>query len=377
MAYRCSPIWACQHCPQYPQGSSHKGNPKQRNCHIGICNPLTNFPPPSLDLVGTSTPLGSFPPPSSIASVATLAPAHRSGHATMSGIASSSLFLPSMLGPLATPKPIGSTPKSMPLILSPALPPIPANLVTKILLGEFIDMKELLGDNIALHQRMQEVQQRCDNNSTQWVTTAPSPKLREISSPLSWVASFILYMAVKTPDSHTRQLLTYTRLILDMARRHSGKGWLEYDRTFRKQMACNPEHASWGELNPSLLAYAILGSETGIQGVRPGSWCSLCQEPDHKTTECALQSLEPVSTPPLIPPTPRSHTPGPIKSSTRGGGRWRHDPLSDICRKWNRGLPCASDPCKYKHLCRECQSEDHPAMSCPTRGGLPPDAKRP
>ena len=89
-------------------------------------------------------------------------------------------------------------------------------------------------------------------------------------------------------------------------------------------MACNPEHASWGELNSSLLAYAILGSETGIQGVRPGSWCSLCQESDHKTTECALYMLEPVSTPPLIPPTP-----GPIKSSTRRGGQWRHNPV--IC----------------------------------------------
>ena len=150
-------------------------------------------------------------------------------------------------------------------------------------------MKELLAGNIALHQRMEEVHKRPGNSSTQWVTTAPTPKLREINSPLSWNASFVSYVAVKSSDSHTRDLLTYARLLLDLARKHGGQAWLDYDKTFMKQMACNPGYAS-GELNPSLLAYAILGGDTG-QSNR-GSLCTLCQEPDHKVSECALQSLE-------------------------------------------------------------------------------------
>jgi len=228
-------------------------------------------------------------------------------------------------------------------------------------------MKELLGDNMALHHRMQEVQQRCD--TTQWVTTAPSPKLREINSSLSWVTCFLSFMAVQTSDPQTQQHLTYARLILDMARKHGGRGWLEYDKTFRRQMACSPDHASWRELNPSLLAYAILGSDSGNSSFRPNGGCSLCQEPDHKTSECALQSLEPVATP-TSQPTARAPPPGPIKS-TGGKGKWRHDPLADICRKWNRGLPCVNNPCRFKHICRECQAEGHPAVSCPTRSGSP------
>ena len=44
------------------------------------------------------------------------------------------------------------------LVLSPAFLPIPNRLVEKIKVGHFIEMKELLGDNIALLQRLQEVQ---------------------------------------------------------------------------------------------------------------------------------------------------------------------------------------------------------------------------
>ena len=221
-------------------------------------------------------------------------------------------------------------------------------------------MKELLADNIALHQRMEEVHKRPGSSSTQWVTTAPTPKLREITSPLSWIASFVSYVAVKSTDDHTRDLLTYARLLLDLARKHGGRGWLDYDKTFRKQMACNPGYA-WGELNPSLLAYAILGGDTG-QSNR-GSLCTLCQEPDHKVFECALQSLEPSSATPA-PLLPRP--PGPIRQHSKSS-KWRFDPTGEICRKYNRGA-CTLDPCKYKHICRECQ-EDHPWISCPNRSG--------
>ena len=47
--------------------------------------------------------------------------------------------------------------KAAPLILSSALPPIPARAVEKIRNGSFIDLKDLLVDNQALMQRLQEV----------------------------------------------------------------------------------------------------------------------------------------------------------------------------------------------------------------------------
>ncbi len=79
-------------------------------------------------------------------------------------------------------------------------------------------MKELLGDNIVLHQRMEEVHKH-GSSSTQWVTTAPTPKLREVSSPLTWADCFLSFMAVKCTNEHTRM---YARLVIDIARKHGG-----------------------------------------------------------------------------------------------------------------------------------------------------------
>ena len=42
------------------------------------------------------------------------------------------------------------------MVLSPSLPLVPGKLVTKIQSGAFIHLKELLGDNIALRQRLEE-----------------------------------------------------------------------------------------------------------------------------------------------------------------------------------------------------------------------------
>ena len=46
--------------------------------------------------------------------------------------------------------------KASPLILSSVLPPIPAKAVDRIRAGSFVDLKELLPDNMALLQRLQE-----------------------------------------------------------------------------------------------------------------------------------------------------------------------------------------------------------------------------
>ena len=44
------------------------------------------------------------------------------------------------------------------MILSPALQPIPGCLVCRILSGEFIEMRDLLTDNITLHDQLEAVQ---------------------------------------------------------------------------------------------------------------------------------------------------------------------------------------------------------------------------
>ena len=64
-------------------------------------------------------------------------------------------------GPLAQQQLTGSTPSvgSQPgLVLSPAAAPFPKKLVDKIQAGNFVEMKELLTDNMALVSQLETVQ---------------------------------------------------------------------------------------------------------------------------------------------------------------------------------------------------------------------------
>ena len=88
----------------------------------------------------------------------------------------------------------------------------------------------MLSDNIALAKRLHEAHQ-----------AYPSPlhtgsKFREVTDPLSWVFCFLNFVAVKSEDPETRALLAYAQIIVDMARKHDGTGWLAYDTHFRAQL---------------------------------------------------------------------------------------------------------------------------------------------
>ena len=80
----------------------------------------------------------------------------------------------------SSPAPLlASTHKPQPLILSSALPPIPGRVVERICAGLFVDLKELLQDNVTLLQFLKEV-----NMGTQ---TAPctQTRMRDIRDPLT------------------------------------------------------------------------------------------------------------------------------------------------------------------------------------------------
>ena len=111
---------------------------------------------------------------------------------------------------------------SRPFILSEGLPPIPHKLVAKIWRGEFVDMAELLRDNL-------EVQRRASSQPLSQNSSASSPQSksrREIPDLLSWVQCFGTYMAVLTSKfpGKLKHLLAYQTLIIREARRCGGKG---------------------------------------------------------------------------------------------------------------------------------------------------------
>ena len=85
------------------------------------------------------------------------------------------------------------------LILSPSSDPIPRRLVSRIQAGEFIEMRDLIADNISLHNQLE------DFHGHIWPTTPAHlrPRLREVPSLSSWVHCFCAYIAVLAPDART------------------------------------------------------------------------------------------------------------------------------------------------------------------------------
>ena len=227
------------------------------------------------------------------------------------------------------------------LVLSPAAEPFPQKLVDKIRSGQFVDMKELLADNMSLINQLEAV----PGLSPTQLLGARRPRLREISSLSTWCYSFLGYVAIRTSDPATRDQLAYARLLIREAHRHGGLGWLDYDRAFRQQAAADIS-MRWNTLAPGLQASTILGQRTG-----QGMFCTLCREVDHSRAQCALACLQPVN---MGPPA------DPRLSSTRR----RPETALNICISWNRGACIFPGQCSYRHVCATCQLP-HKAKDCP------------
>ena len=233
------------------------------------------------------------------------------------------------------------------LLLSPALEVIPKKLVDKIRSGHFIDLKELLQDNISVLDQLETLQ-----GSSGQVVGAARHRLRDISSLPTWCYCFLGFVATLTTDPVTRNQLAYARLIIREAQRQGGLAWLDYDKAFRQQLAVDPS-MQWNTVNTSLLASTMLGHRSTGQGV----FCSLCRGVDHTRAQCALACLEP-TTPPVAP---QRFLP------LQAGRRPRVPP---VCYAWNRGACPYDSKCNYRHVCSVCTAPAHKAVDCP-QAGLP------
>ena len=156
-------------------------------------------------------------------------------------------------------------------------------------------------------------------------------------------------------------ILAYGRIILSLAQRHGSHGWLEYDRAFRQQAAADPT-IKWNSLNPSLMAATVLS----IPSSSPSMFCPHCQEVDHKSSDCALVSVDPFLDTPK-PHPPQSHRPRPYSRPPT------MEPSFEVCRRFNRGTCPDFSRCKYKHICanQDCHKPGHGAHTCPLRSDLP------
>ena len=234
------------------------------------------------------------------------------------------------------------TPTEGAVILSSALPPLGEKLASKIKTQQFVAMKELLADNMALHGQLEEL-------PSQAALASRPHRLREIDSPLTWVFCFLAYVAVRTKDKETRDMLTYARLIIREAQCHGGPGWLEYDKWFRQQQAALAVPHPWQELNASLHAATVMSLRSGSNKL-----CKLCREPDHSEAQCALASLQ-LSQPTATVPA----------SSLQATKRvTRPETLERICSSWNKGRCVFPGSCRFRHICATCRRKGHRAKEC-------------
>lgn len=183
-------------------------------------------------LGGPRLSLGSIPSAWSLADISLLP----------NTLLAASLLSSSTLAPMAQVVPILPMPSqvSQPLLLSPFFSPLPPKLVDRIRKGEFVEMRELLTDNISLLRHLEELQPGM--SSLQHATGSSCPRLREVSSILTWTYCFLSYCTVRTDDVSLRGLLTYARLLLRGARHHGGSGWIEYDRSFVNRLQLTPQY---------------------------------------------------------------------------------------------------------------------------------------
>ena len=173
--------------------------------------------------------------------------------------------------------------------LSPASEPFPQKLVERIRSGQYVDMRDLLTDNLSLLQQLEAF-------GGQPFPTLPGmlkPRLREVSTIPSWIYCFLAYIAIRSPDPYTRDMLAYARLVIREAQRHGGNAWLTYDKVFRQQAALD-HSLRWNTLHSGIQAATLVGQPSGT-----GMFCTLCREPDHTADHCALTYLQhPYNQPP-------------------------------------------------------------------------------
>ena len=141
-----------------------------------------------------------------------------------------------------------------------------------------------------------------------------------------------------------------------VAQRHNGPGWREYDKIFRQHAALNPS-VQWNEVNASLHAATILTFRSG-----PSQSCSICHEPDHGASACAMMVLEPQHPQQLPCPQPLFRSGAPLSAwGTRKPVR--PETLERICVSWNRGK-CTFSDCQFRHICATCKRRGHKAKEC-------------
>ena len=234
--------------------------------------------------------------------------------------------------PLTTPSVLPPPPLvSGYFLISANFPPFPAKLVQKIRHWEFVELNQLLPDNVVSFPNQSEPEMSDQKLSRE------RKKLHPIEDIRSWCLAMLLYTATcyATYPHKTGEMLAYIASILQTSTNYPVEACLSYDRVFRAQAHLKPQF-NWASDNTRLWNDKF----SGRAAPRP---CSTCSSISHISHECHHTSAE-VKNP---------NRPDPLKPPQREG---------ELCMGFNLGR-CSITACSRPHLCYRCHFS-HPLMQC-------------
>ena len=206
-------------------------------------------------------------------------------------------------------------------VIGPGYSPIPHKLVTKITTGLFVDLADLLPDNLKANES--ETQMFLEGKL---VIASARKRIVEIQDILTWVEAFTIYSIVLCASQPARwaDLSHYKLLIIQTAKKFPEKAWQLYDTAFRKNEAASGLK-DWSKMNPDLYNFHTLVQTPSSSGTSNPKGSASYSGLDH---------------------TPNS---------------------SQFCHSWNEGhCRCPFGRCRFRHACQDCQG-DHRSVSCPFR----------
>ena len=285
-----------------------------------------------------------MPSPEALAAVPLFSQASRDRHCTSTWSRADHALLgaQSVTGAASVPSILPPTGVS----LSPATEPFPQKLVDKIRSGQYVPMRDLLTDNISLLQQLESF----GGHNYCALPGALKPRFREVTALPSWLYCYLAYVAIRSSEPATQDMLAYARLLIRESQRHGGTGWLEYDKVFRQQAALD-NTLQWNTLHPGIQASTLMGKVSG-----PTSFCSLCRGTDHTAVQCALVYFQ---NPANLPHATMTE---PFQRS-RPLPRRYPESLVGICVSWNKGRCSFPNVCKFRHVCATCH-KPHMAKDC-------------
>ena len=264
---------------------------------------------------------------------------------------------------LGTPEPPAKSDVSS-FSLGEGLPPVAAKLVAKILSGDYIDIGELLLDNMKAERRRLWVQH------AESAGTSGGGNRREVPDLFSWIHAVFWdvrgggNVQASREDAATVRVPNHDRATSQAVWWKGLAGLRLY--MFRQQtslaLACD-----WSKLDNSLYSVTFMAQQNGR-----GQTCTLCLETDHTAVECALAPVY----------RPNRQVGREFDRNYRGHTDYRgHNERSErICYSWNDS-ECSVLYYRYhKHVCAKCHSSDHKVIHCsayPAQKSSPNNAGRP